>query len=264
VKRSERLIILTSMLVDRPGETLGLYDFSRVVGGAKSTLSEDLSIIKQTLASRGLGSVETVTGAGGGVTYIPALDAELVGEKLEELCRELSDPRRILPGEFIYMTDILYSPIWAWDIGRIFAEKFRSSKPDFVLTMETKGIPLATMTARALNCPLLIIRRAHRVTEGPAVSINYITGSSKTIGNMSLPRRALPLGAKVVLVDDFMKAGGTARGMLDLMQEFQAQVLGIGVVVETAQPEKKLIDNYYSLLTLKNVKGKEVQIEPTN
>ncbi len=263
MKRSERLIILTSILVDRPGETLGLNDFSQVVGGAKSTLSEDLAIIKQALSSRGLGRVETVTGAGGGVTFTPALDGERVQEKLWELCGELSDPRRILPGGFIYMTDLLYSPIWAWDIGRIFADNFRAKKPEYVLTMETKGIPLATMTARALNCPLLIIRRAHRVTEGPAVSINYITGSSKTIGNMSLPRRALPLGARVVLVDDFMKAGGTARGMMDLMQEFQAEVIGLGVVVATAQPEKKLIDDYFSLLTLKKVEGKEVQIEPS-
>lgn len=261
MKRSERLVILTSMLVQRPGETLGLNDFSRIVGGAKSTLSEDLGIIKRSLDARGLGRVETVTGAGGGVTFIPALNGETVQQKLRELCQELSDPRRILPGEFIYMTDILYSPLWAWDIGRIFAQKFRPQNPQFVLTMETKGIPLATMTARALNCPLLIIRRAHRVTEGPAVSINYITGSSKTIGNMSLPRRALPLGSRVVLVDDFMKAGGTARGMMDLMQEFQAEVLGMGIVVTTARPEKKLIDDYYSLLTLKKVEGKEVQIE---
>ncbi len=263
MKRSERLIVLTRMLVEHPGVSHGLNEFSRVVGGAKSTLSEDLALIRQVLAAQGLGRIETLTGAGGGVTYIPALQGQDLQEKIKELCRELSSPARILPGDFIFMADILYSPDWTWDIGRIFAEYFRSPQPDFVLTMETKGIPLATMTARALNCPLLIIRRAHRVTEGPAVSINYISGSSRTIGSMSLPRRALPAGARVVLVDDFMKAGGTARGMLDLMQEFQARVQGIGVVVATADPAEKLVEDYFSLLTLAGVEDRKVDIRPS-
>jgi len=263
VKRSERLIVLTRMLVEHPGVSHGLNDFSRVVGGAKSTLSEDLALIRQVLDEQGLGRIQTLTGAGGGVTYIPALEVQDIEEKIQELCQELSSPRRILPGDFIYMADILYSPVWAWDIGRIFAEYFRPHQPEFVLTMETKGIPLATMTARALNCPLLIIRRAHHVTEGPAVSINYISGSSRNIDSMSLPRRALPTGARVVLVDDFMKAGGTARGMLDLMQEFQARVQGIGVVMATADPAEKLVEDYLSLLTLGGLEDRRVDIRPS-
>ena len=43
---------------------------------------------------------------------------------------------------------------------------------------------------------------------------------------MSLPRRAIPGGAKVLIIDDFMKAGGTAKGMLDLAYEVGALVVG--------------------------------------
>ena len=70
---------------------------------------------------------------------------------------------------------------------------------------------------------------------------------------MSVPRRAIPSGAKVLVIDDFMKAGGTARGMHDLAAEVGAQVVGTGVLVATAVPEQKLVEDYRALLILHQV-----------
>ena len=82
------------------------------------------------------------------------------------------------------------------------------------------------MTARALDVPLAIVRRVNRVTEGTVVTTNYVSGSAKRIETMSLSRRALSPGMKVVIIDDFMKAGGSARGLVDLVAEFGAEVAG--------------------------------------
>jgi purine operon repressor len=137
-------------------------------------------------------------------------------------------------------------------------------EPEYVVTIETKGIPLALMTAKALNRPLVIIRDGSRVTEGSAVSLNYVTGSSRQIRTMSLSRRALPVESRVVIIDDFMKAGGTAKGMVELLWEFKSNVLGIGVLIDTKIPEKKLVDDYYSLLKLEEVneEKRKILIEP--
>ena len=48
---------------------------------------------------------------------------------------------------------------------------------------------------------------------------------------MTLARRSIEPGARVFIVDDFMKAGGTIRGMIDLLAEFEAELVGIGVLV---------------------------------
>jgi len=85
--------------------------------------------------------------------------------------------------------------------------RFASLAPDYIMTVETKGIPLAFATARAANLPLVTVRRGSKVTEGSSVSINYVSGSTHRIQTMSLPRRAIPSGAKVLIIDDFMKAG---------------------------------------------------------
>lgn len=80
---------------------------------------------------------------------------------------------------------------------------------------------------------------------------------------MSLARRALPEQSRVLIVDDFMKAGGTVRGMIDLLQEFRATVVGCGVLVETADVSERLVDEYVSLAKLQEVdiKGKQIELE---
>ena len=46
---------------------------------------------------------------------------------------------------------------------------------------------------------------------------------------MSLPKRSVKEGQRALIIDDFMKGGGTARGLIDMMREFSVNVVGIGV-----------------------------------
>ena len=70
---------------------------------------------------------------------------------------------------------------------------------------------------------------------------------------MSLSRRAVKEGQRALIVDDFMRAGGTARGMVDMMKEFLVTVVGICVVMSTKEPGKKRVDGVKSLLTMEDV-----------
>lgn len=248
-RRSERIVVMTKKLLENPYELFTLGYFAEKFQAAKSSISEDLAIIRDSLQQVGEGNLETITGAAGGVKFLPYISEEKEEKFLNYLAEKLSDSQRILPGGYIYMTDLIYNPRILQQLGTIFANRFQNKQPNYIVTVETKGIPLALMTAKAFNVPLVIIRSDSRVTEGSAVSINYVSGSRK-IGSMSLARRALPAQSKVIIIDDFMKAGGTARGVMDLMREFKAEVLGIGVLVYTNEPEKKLVDNYLGLLEL--------------
>lgn len=264
INRQGRRIVLTKILADNPGQLFSLGHFSNLLGAAKSTLSEDLEAVRQALAEFGLGRLETVSGAAGGVRLVPAKTDEAAHVLLAGLADKLSTPDRIIPGGFLYMSDVLFSPRLMAQVGEIFLSRFAAAAPDHIMTVETKGIPLAFATARAFNLPLVTVRRGSRVTEGTAVSINYVTGSSRRIQTMSLPRRAVPSGARVLIIDDFMKAGGTARGLADLAIEVGATVAGVGVLVATAEPAEKLIDSYVPLLILQGVDehNKKTDIRP--
>ena len=137
---------------------------------------------------------------------------------------------------------------------------------DAIMTVATKGIPIAQAVAHHLNVPFIIVRRDSKVTEGPTVSINYVSGSSKRIQTMLLSKRSLKEGAKVLIVDDFMKAGGTINGMINLLDEFNASVAGIAVLVESEYEEERLVDDYISLVKLSDVdvRGKQISVNKGN
>ncbi len=265
MKRAERMVAVMQVLMSKPNTLIPLTILAERFGAAKSTISEDLLAIKETMLYTGQGRLETVSGAAGGVRYIPEIGANEARAFLESLAEQLSSSERVLAGGFLYMLDLLYDPVVLRPLGLIFAGAFREEKPDVVVTIETKGIPLALVTAEALGVPMIIIRHGNKVTEGTTVSINYVSGSSKRIQTMTLGRRALEPGRRVLIIDDFMKAGGTAFGMINLLKEFEADVVGVGVLMETPpEDEPKLVSEYLSLLQLRELdplKG-NVQVVP--
>lgn len=259
-RRSERLIDMTNYLLEHPNQLVPLTFFADRYSSAKSSISEDLAIVKETFEQRGIGTLQTVPGAAGGVRFFVKVSKDKAKPFIEKLCTMIANPDRLLPGGYLYLTDILGDPDIVQKAGRIIASAYANAKIDVVVTVATKGIPLAYAVASQLNAPVVIVRRDSKVTEGPTVSINYVSGSSKRIQTMVLAKRSLAQGANVLIVDDFMKAGGTVRGMINLLEEFNANVAGIAVLVEAEQIEERLVDEYLSLVQLADVDLKEKEI----
>jgi purine operon repressor len=261
LRRSGRLVDMTRYLLQHPHTLVSLSYFSGRYGSAKSSISEDLDIVKESFENQGVGSLVTIAGASGGVKYIPLAETAEASETLQELGEQLEKSERLLPGGYLYMTDILSLPRYVNAIGRLFASAFAHRSVDVVMTMETKGIPLAYAVASGLNVPVVIVRRDSRITEGSTVSINYVSGSTKRIQSMVLGRRSIRAGSNVLIIDDFMKAGGTVRGMIDLLKEFDANPVGIGVFVEAKEVDERLVDDYLSLISLSKVNNNSGKIE---
>jgi purine operon repressor len=260
-RRSERLVDMTNYLLEHPQQLVSLSFFSERYGSAKSSISEDLAIIKETFEKRGIGTLKTVPGASGGVKFTVKVSDEEARPIINELCDLIADPDRLLPGGYLYMTDILGDPAIVQKAGRLLASAFTEEKIDLVMTVATKGIPLAYAVASHLNVPVVIVRRDNKVTEGSTVSINYVSGSTGRIQTMVLSKRSMEQGANVLIVDDFMKAGGTVNGMISMLNEFNANLAGIAVLVEAEKIEERLVDDYLSLVKLSDVDVKEKQIQ---
>ena len=160
----------------------------------------------------------------------------------------------------LYTTDILCHPETVVRLGEIFMLRLQELAPDCIMTVETSGIPLAMQTARAFNVPLVIARHTSDITEGSTVNINYVSGSTKVIQNMAMPKRALHPGSRVLIVDDVMKGGGTAKGMIALAHEVGAQVVGKAFLIATAAPERKLVEDYTAFFTLHNVDEEQQKV----
>lgn len=267
MKRSNRLVVLTEYFLENPRKHIQLPYFVKLCETTKSSISEDLDIIHDVFQQKGYGYLERTTGAGGGVKYIPTSSKAATEQFIASLQKKLEDPSRILPGGYLYMSDILGNPSMVREIGRVFATCFANLQIDAIVTVATKGIPLAYATAALLNVPVIIARRDPKVTEGSSVSINYVSGSSRKIQTMVLPKRSLPDGANVCIIDDFMKAGGTITGIKSLLEEFSATVKAIGVLAEADdEEEERVVTDYTSLIKIAPVdmQKRQVSVQPGN
>jgi len=266
MKRTARVGAMIKILSDSPSRSFGLNHFCQLFGAAKSSISEDLKIAKEIVSSMELGIIETIPGAGGGVRFIPHIYDSQCTQVQEDLCRLLSDPSRALGGGFLYTSDIMFDPSLVRQMASVFARKFRDSGAGYVVTIETQGIPLALMTSWLLNIPTVVIRREIKISEGPTVSINYFSGSTGRIQKMSMAKRATLSGSKALIIDDFMRAGGSVKGIAELLDEFGAGIAGTGVAIAATIPENKKISDYTPLIYLdnKDEDSREIKVFPNS
>ena len=261
MKKKHRVGALIELLSNSPNRIFSLNDFCSMFDAAKSSISEDLATAREITKLTGLGYIETIPGSSGGVRYVSNISDEKVSQYQENLCRKLSDPSRILGGGFLYTSDIMFDPAAVREMASIFARKFREYDADYIVTIETKGIPLAMKTAELLSIPCVVVRRDARISEGATMSINYLSGSSEHMQKMSISKRAAESGKKAIIIDDFMRGGGSIKGITDILAEFDTQVVGIGVAIANREPEKKRITNYTPLVYLGKVDEETKNIE---
>ncbi|PTQ51315.1 MAG: PurR: transcription regulator associated with purine metabolism [Brockia lithotrophica] len=253
LRRSARLADLALRFLEEPGRAFSLGQLARTYGAAKSSLSEDLSILREVFLRAGIGTIETSPGAAGGARYVPGISRERAENFVRRLVEEVTRPERILPGGFVYLSDLLGRPDILRNVGRIVAATFASADVDVVLTVETKGIPIAYAASFALGKPVVIARRDGQITEGSLVTINYLSASSRSIRTMSLSRRAIVEGSRVLLVDDFLRGGGTIRGMQELVREFRAEGVGAFVFVEGPTVGERVVEGVASLVKVEEI-----------
>ena len=251
--RSERIVVMTEYLLNNPNKLIPLTYFVTKFNQAKSSISEDIHIIKTGFKEENIGEVKTLAGVSGGVIFTPTLVEEDARKILDEFIEKISEGDRLLAGGYIFMSDIVGNPSLMNKLGRVIATVYKNKEIDAVVTVATKGIPVAYAIASILNKPVITIRRDNKVTEGTTVAINYVSGSTKKIETMILSKRSLNNHSKVLLVDDFMRGGGVLIGMESLMNEFDVEVIGKVILTQCYDSPREHENDYLYLSKIENI-----------
>lgn len=252
-KRNQRLIYISQYFLQRPNQKIDLKELMDLLQAAKTSLSEDIKIVSQTFLESQVGQIESVLGAGGGYIYRPGLSLQARRKLYENLSDKLSDRRRILPGNYIMIDDLISDSKIMDQAGRMIADFYPNDSIDRVMTIETKGIPLALLASHYLNVPLVFARRDSKTTSGPTLSVNYLAGSHQEVSKMEISKHSLNKGDRVLLVDDFLRNGGTLQGLTFLLEEFGAKLAGTVFFAENAGPRIVELPDYESLVGIELV-----------
>jgi adenine phosphoribosyltransferase len=111
------------------------------------------------------------------------------------------------------------------------AGRDRAGRPvvDKVLGMESRGFILGAPVALALGVGFVPVRKAGKLPRATyAVSYALEYGDA----TLEVHRDALEPGDRVLLVDDVLATGGTARATMDLVEKCGAHVHAVAVLME--------------------------------
>jgi len=154
-------------------------------------------------------------------------------------------------------------------MGKALAEAFRHIKIDRILTAEISGIAPAMMAGLELGVPVVYARKKRPITmSGP---IYLETAPSHTKGGtieLLVSGEFLRPSESVLIIDDFLATGETLKALARMVEAAQAQLVGVGVVVEKTFEggRQALIDAGYnvpivSLATITSMEGVRIEVE---
>lgn len=112
---------------------------------------------------------------------------------------------------------------------RLMCEPWRSDRVDMVVAIEARGFMFAAPMALKLGAGFVPVRKAGKLPR-PTHSAEYtLEYRSDTLHVHSDSVRA---GQRVLVVDDVLATGGTAAAVVELMEQLEAEVVGLGFLIE--------------------------------
>lgn len=124
------------------------------------------------------------------------------------------------------------------EIGREFGRIFGHKPITKVLTIEASGIQFAMATAIALNVPFIYAKKKKAVTLSENVySAPVHSFTRQETYQVSISQKYLGPSDKVLIVDDFLATGAALAGLVEIVKEAGAELLGVGCVIEKSFQE---------------------------
>ena len=127
------------------------------------------------------------------------------------------------------ITPLLANPAALRQVIDYWVARFAPQQLDAVLGIESRGFIFAAALAQRLDCGLIPVRKPGklpRATYEAEYALEYGTD------RLQIHRDAVRPGARVIVVDDLMATGGTARAAVSLAQRCGAAVLEVAVLIE--------------------------------
>lgn len=119
------------------------------------------------------------------------------------------------------------------EIGKEFKRRFADVKVDRILTIEASGIGIAAVVAQYFDCPVVFAKKSQSINlDGTMLSTQIESFTHKRTYEVIVASRFIKPWENILVIDDFMANGCAALGLVQLIHDAHANVVGIGIVIE--------------------------------
>lgn len=143
---------------------------------------------------------------------------------------------KILPGEILKVDSFLNHCIdipFMIEICKEFYDKFKTFGVNKILTIEASGIAAASVTAQYFGCPMVFAKKSKSKNIGD--DMYTCTVDSYTHGTthqVVVSKKYLNSEDKVLIIDDFLATGNALNGLIKIVRDSGATLIGCGICIE--------------------------------
>jgi adenine phosphoribosyltransferase len=159
-------------------------------------------------------------------------------DELKKYIREVPDFPK--PGILFYdITTLLKNPHALRVTVDRFVWMFSQKKVNKVVGMESRGFMFGPIVAYNLNAGFVPVRKPGKL---PAASRSFSYDLEYGSDSLEMHEDAIESGERVLIIDDLVATGGTARATTQLVESVGGQVIGLGFLLELTflNPRSKL------------------------
>ncbi|MCM0649000.1 xanthine phosphoribosyltransferase [Clostridium swellfunianum] len=129
------------------------------------------------------------------------------------------------------------------EMGIEFRRRFENKEVTKILTIEASGIGIACVASQYFNfVPVVFAKKTLGGNFlGDAYESEVHSYTKKQTYNIKVSKSYIQKGDKVLIIDDFLANGRAALGLIDIVRQAGAEIVGIGIIIEKGFQEGRQV-----------------------
>lgn len=156
---------------------------------------------------------------------------------MELLKQRIREQATIKPGNIIKVDEFLNHQMDITllnEIGKEFARRFAGEGVNKLLTIEASGIGITAIAAQYFdNAPVVFAKKTKsKNLDGELLTAQVRSFTRGTVSDIQVAKKFLGPEDRVLIIDDFLARGQALLGLIEIIRQAGAQLVGCGIVIE--------------------------------
>ena len=156
---------------------------------------------------------------------------------MKELKDRILKDGKCLPGGILKVDSFInhqMDPILMKSMADEFVRRFANLEINKIITIEASGIAPAIMVGYILDLPVVFAKKKQPSTMENMLVTEVYSFTKNQSYNICVSKDYLKTDDKVLFIDDFLANGNAGKGIIDLVEQAGAELVGMGFLIEKA------------------------------
>ena len=150
----------------------------------------------------------------------------------------ISKDGKVIGGDVLKVDNFInhqMDPFLFQEMAREWKRLYEGTGINKILTIEASGIGIAVAAGLEFGCPVVFAKKSKSSnTPEDAYSAVVKSFTRGTVNDIYVSKKYLNENDRVLIIDDFMAMGEAASGLVELVKQAGAELVGIGIAIEKA------------------------------